>query len=356
MRVLNVRNVHEALPTALLLLDDLGIWRSSRNGDVRVAPWPVTTVYDKPWERVLFWPDRDANPFFHLYESLWMLAGRNDVSVLTEYAANMINYSDDGKTLHGAYGYRWRHYFGKDQLHTIARILRENPDDRRCVLQMWDTEEDLGRKGNDVPCNLIATFQRDGNGLLDMSVFCRSNDIIWGAYGANAVHFAFLQEYLSIAIGCGIGAYSQISVNWHAYRDLFDKLKHLRSAPLDNPYDEFQYLPLIQKTGDPERDISRLNSKIGELLIQVHCGFAIPEGTILDEPFFKMTYHMLKAHYLWKHSSAPERFGRAFAELEKVKSVTGIDWVVAAQQWLLRRFTNWQEKLKSGTKVETKIQ
>ena len=69
MKVLQVRNVHEALPRALQLLDREGIRRESRNGPVIQGP-PVATVYMHPWERVLFWPERDANPFFHLYESL----------------------------------------------------------------------------------------------------------------------------------------------------------------------------------------------------------------------------------------------------------------------------------------------
>ena len=104
MKVLSVRNVHEALPRALKLLQQQGIERPSRNGPVLQAPWPVTTVYQNPLERVVFWPERDANPFFHLYESLWMLAGRNDIAPLTRYAKNMANYSDDGETQHGAYG------------------------------------------------------------------------------------------------------------------------------------------------------------------------------------------------------------------------------------------------------------
>jgi hypothetical protein len=49
--------------------------QGSRAGDVLVAPHPVMSVTSIPTERVLFDPARDANPFFHLFESLWMLAG-----------------------------------------------------------------------------------------------------------------------------------------------------------------------------------------------------------------------------------------------------------------------------------------
>src|SRR5262249_6139538 len=147
----------------------------------------------------------------------------------------MADFSDDGMTLHGAYGHRWLHTpdlspeqlpASLNQLRVIAKTLRENPDDRRCVVEMWNTRNDLGRNGKDLPCNLVLTFQRNFNGALDLTVFCRSNDIIWGAYGANAVHFSMLLEYMALWIGCPIGVYRQVSVNWHGY---FNTLQPLLS-------------------------------------------------------------------------------------------------------------------------------
>ena len=144
MRVLQARNVHEALPLALRLLDQAGVERPSRNGPVLVIPEPVTVVYERPCERVIFHPERDCNPFFHIFESLHYLAGRNDVASLARYAKQMLEYSDDGVTLHGVYGHRWRKHFGFDQLTQIVAALKKNPDDRRCILQMWDARCDLG--------------------------------------------------------------------------------------------------------------------------------------------------------------------------------------------------------------------
>jgi hypothetical protein len=63
---------------------------------------PVMLHYERPTERVLFNKARDANPFFHLYEALWMLAGRNDVAPLAYYVKDMARFSDDGKTFNGA--------------------------------------------------------------------------------------------------------------------------------------------------------------------------------------------------------------------------------------------------------------
>src|SRR3990170_4411256 len=70
----------------------------SRVGECLMVEEPVIVSYDQPRERVLFNQARDANPFFHLYESLWMLAGRNDVASLAYYNSKISQYSDDEKT------------------------------------------------------------------------------------------------------------------------------------------------------------------------------------------------------------------------------------------------------------------
>jgi len=340
MQILKVRNVHEALPRALRLLDQEGVERPSRNGPVLLGP-SVTTVYEKPCERVLFWPTRDANPFYHLYESLWMLAGRNDVAPLTRYAKNAVNYSDNGTTWHGAYGFRWRKWFQKDQLAVIAEQLIANPDDRRCMLQMWDANADLGREGKDFPCNTIATFQRGVNGELNLVVFCRSNDIIWGAYGANAVHFSFLLEYMALWTGCSIGTYTQVSVNWHGYLDTLKQVHNLRPDKLnyvDNPYIDGRVHPAQMFHGS----IEDVDARIAALLFDVDSDFVHERQYNDDEPFFDAAYALLEAHHLYRTRKAPLRFELALARLKRTDPQ--IDWVVAAREWLERRFTAWKMK------------
>ena len=151
MITIKVRNINEAFPLVINMLNLYGNERGSRNGPVLVIPEPVTIHYTNPTERVLFNPIRDCNPFFHLYESLWMLMGRNDVLPLTRYTKQVANYSDDGLTLYGAYGYRWRNHgspyadevAGNDQLKIIVKRLKEDPNDRHSILQMWNYHYDL---------------------------------------------------------------------------------------------------------------------------------------------------------------------------------------------------------------------
>lgn len=347
MKVLHVRNCHEALPRALRLLQSEGISRDSRNGPVLQAPTPVVTVYSHPLEKVIFWPERDANPFFHLYEALYMLAGRNDVAGPARYSKNIGNYSDDNQTFHGAYGHRWRRAFGFDQLKLIAARLRQNPEDRRCVLQMWDAKLDLNPTDaqKDLPCNDTATFQRDASGALHLVVFCRSNDIIWGAYGANAVHFAFLLEYMAAWIGCPVGTYSQVSVNWHGY---VETIKTNGQVPgpdvanyVANPYTEgtVKTLPLAA-----DGDIGRIDELITTLLEDADTGFSSGGDGPLDAPCFLSFYYVLKAHWAWASlkGHGEERFLRAFEILAEADQT--VDWVVAATLWIQRRYDKWKNR------------
>lgn len=232
--VQTVQNVNEALPKALELVSKFGYAEDSRNGKAYVVPGLLVTAYTEPQLKVLWSPERDCNPFFHFFESLWMLAGRNDVAFPAHFAANMRSFSVDGYTFNAAYGARWRNWaVGEDdtldQLLEVIRKLASSPGTRQAVINIWDPSLDLvDRESNskDRACNLNVVFtpRRVFNNryTLDMTVSNRSNDLVWGAYGANAVHFATLHEFVAHAVDMDVGTYYQVSSNSHVYgRELY---------------------------------------------------------------------------------------------------------------------------------------
>jgi len=353
MHTIDARNAHQALPRGLAYVRQFGDVRGSRNGKVFVSRVPVTTVYKRPMERLVFWPQRDVNTAFLLYEALWMLAGRNDLHPLTRYIKDFGRYSDDGLTLHGAYGHRWRKAFGGDQLTVIAQRLADDPEDRRCVLQMWDATRDLGRAGRDVPCNDMATFQRNANGELDMVVFNRSNDIIWGAYFANAVHFSMLQEYLACWIGCEVGSYWQVSVNYHAYESEYARVDTLPElalgriysvpAQIEDPYasGRVRVMPMAACGTGPSA-IERINVSITEALYHADMGFIWPRESNDDDPWYNAVWAVLRAHERHTTCPAPERYTQALAILAAQDQ--SIDWIASMTAWVLRREAAWKER------------
>jgi hypothetical protein len=166
-----------------------------------------------------------------------MLAGRRDVTFPALFNSRIGQYSDDGENFNAAYGYRWRHHFGQDQLLGVIKLLKTWPDTRQAVIQMWDPA-DLTKITLDKACNTQIFFEIREN-LLNMTVICRSNDIWYGAYGANSVHMTFLQEFIAWAVGARIGVYRQYSHNLHLYTELYDAGKHLASPPDPDGYDAY---------------------------------------------------------------------------------------------------------------------
>ena len=220
MRSLTVRNVNSALPLGLVMLRDEGKVIAPRGLATLELEGPVATTYQRPHEMVLFDPMRDANPMFHFFEALWILAGRQDVKFLAHFNARMADYSDDGKTFHAPYGYRMRNapdvlQGRRDQIESCIAKLKADPDSRQCVISIWDVGQDW-QKTVDCPCNSTLVFKiRDG--ALRMTVCNRSNDVIWGAYGANVVQFSTLLVYMARRIGIRVGQYTQISDSYHVY-------------------------------------------------------------------------------------------------------------------------------------------
>lgn len=321
MLVLPVFNVNEAFADAIELIRVVGVESDSRAGKVLVAPYPVMTEYARPWQRVLFNPKRDANPFFHLFESLWMLAGRNDATWLDRFVSDFSKrFANDWGDQHGAYGYRWRFHFEEDQLETIIKLLKKNPGDRRVVIQMWDTWTDLEVDVKDVPCN-TQIYPRIVDNKLDLTVMCRSNDIIWGAYGANAVHFSMLQEYLAGKIGCGIGKLYQFSNNWHAYVDVLDRLGSTECIDYYTSND-YEHIPIGDNWDKWDEDLYRFMDWT--------------DNPNLKPPNFSNTWfsevavQMYIPHYSWK-------FGNKHHAKGMISYMPDCDWKLAAKQWMERR-------------------
>lgn len=340
IRPITATNPNVALEDALWWLKTSGVVNDSRNGRVVQAPAPVISVYTKPEQRVVFSALRDASPFFHLYEALWMLAGRNDVDTVSYYAKQMTAFSDDGDVLHGAYGFRWRHWFGFDQLAEIIALLKRDPKSRRAVLTMWSPNGDLiaaeggvgGINAKDVPCNTQVYFDMT-RGVMDMTVCNRSNDAIWGCYGANVVHMSFLQEFIARTLGVPVGVYYQFSNNFHMYVDREDCQRLMDASAQDKSQWVVRYTAddrYAQGMGTfplffaPEESEAWLD----DCEAVAHFPTADHHGR---HPFFRdVVVPMMSAHAAYKDGDLP----RAIQVAQGCKAP---DWRAAGVEWLERR-------------------
>ena len=329
MRAVNTiqaRNVNEALSEGFQWLRVAGVKEESRNGPVIVAPAPVCTTYLKPHERVLFNPVRDANPVFHLMEAVWMLAGSNDVAFPELFNSKFRQYAESNGRVWGAYGYRWRSHFQEDQIGVVIGILQKNPQSRQAVMQMWDCDSDLGGIKNDLPCNTHIYFDCRG-GKLNMTVCNRSNDILWGAYGANAVHMSMLQEVVAAGVGVPMGMYRQFSNNFHAYTDN-DTVRHF----LENGvvvYDRYAeglvaHMPLI----GPNETVE---------MFLTDCELLVSSWEDINMDIFNTKFFSHIAFPLFNAYLARKDEGHTVTVLGFSRGQLVNDWVTAFVEWCERR-------------------
>lgn len=320
--IIEVAGVNDALMEGVWHLRTSATQEQSRNGPVLVANEPVITQYNDPQQRVLFEPRRDANPVFHLMEALWMMAGEDDVTWLLQFNSSFGKYAEDNGVMHGAYGWRWRGHFGVDQIEGCLHKLKDSTT-RQAVIAMWSPTHDLNTNVRDRPCNTHIYFDRR-HGALNMWVSCRSNDMLWGAYGSNVVHFSILQELMAHALGVPVGVYYQASFNFHMYTDLPMARELLRNPPNVHDYNEYYLnsVPIIPLLGEGET----LADFLGDCKTFVN-GDPAP----LKTHFVNIVAGPLSAAYLKRR--AGESYGFILA------GIPHCDWKVAFQQWCYRRDT-----------------
>lgn len=352
------RNVNEAFSRLVndIVNEDVPLVKTtSRAGEVLQITEPVIITYDNPLERVLFNEARDANPFFHLMESLWMLAGRNDVRTLAYYNSQISNIaSDDGKTFNGAYGYRWHHgqaYWGHgtgpggkkggptgelNQLAVIINELRRNPGSRRCVLTMWNVGDDLQAitTSKDVCCNTHAYFLIT-NGALHMTVCNRSNDLVWGMLGANVVHFSFLLEYMAANIGVSVGQYHQVTNNLHVYTERWSPKEWISDITPDHYANRprLMYTPLV-------KDINQFHRELNPFVSTILASKDISSDSIAwnqwQEPFLSRV--ALPAALAW-NAHRRKDYHKA---CEWAGEIIADDWRIVCTNWIRKRQANWE--------------
>lgn len=327
------RNVNDAFSAGMSLVEEFGIGDESRNGPVRALPAPLCTTYFRPQERVLFNTTRRANPFFHLAEAMWMLAGRRDSAFLDQFVGDFgARFAEKSGVVHGAYGHRWRVLFGFDQLDHVINAMRSDPRSRRQVIAMWDPMEDLGSGGRDVPCNthIYPRIHSLTGGVpqLDLTVCCRSNDLVWGLYGSNAVHFSILLEYMAWMIGADVGFLHVLSNNAHVYqatRHLWDP----EEAPSDlYATGEVRNFPLFESA-----DRGKF---MRELLDWMDAPGRVP-GVDCSPIFHTLLVPMMIVHDAYRLSGAE-------AARHRLNLILHPDWREAARLWLSQRRVAVPEK------------
>ncbi len=172
--------------------------------------------------RLCFLKERAINPFFALAEFSWIISGSNKLKPLQYFISNYDMFSDDDRTLNGAYGYRLRQHFKVDQINEAIKQFKSNSNTRRIVLTMWSIE-DLYSSSKDIPCN-TSIYLKIRNNKLDITVTNRSNDLYLGI-PYNIFIFYLLQVYIADKLSVEVGLQTHFTDSLHLYKRDFEKVE-----------------------------------------------------------------------------------------------------------------------------------
>lgn len=191
--------------------------RGSLTREVRARVIEVTDVR----ERYVVLHGRLNNVFASIAESMWVIAGRNDLEYLGAYLPRAYEFSDDGLTWRAGYGPRLRDWNGVDQLAEVLRLLSEEATSRRAVATLFDPQRDFV-DSKDIPCNNWLHFVVRDN-VVDLHVAARSTDIWWGFSGINAFEWTLLLEMVAFWLGLAPGRLVFFTSSLHLYERHFAK-------------------------------------------------------------------------------------------------------------------------------------
>jgi len=168
---------------------------------------------------------------------------------------------------------------------------------------------------------------------LDMTVFNRSNDLIYGCCGANAVHFPIVQEYIAGKLGIPMGMYWQISTNLHLYNEHIDMLNKRSGKGLINLHIALRDGAIYEKTQPLMTYPEQFDEDIAETVHYIDLiqrgEEEIYKGNIANSFLRETVIPMALAHALYKKKNYNEA-------LDIVLAVKADDWCTAGTEWIER--------------------
>jgi hypothetical protein len=140
--------------------------------------------------------------------------------------------------------------------------------------------------------------------------------MIWGAYGANAVHFSMLLEFVARGLGLKVGSYTQFSNDLHIYERHYPLMEF--PEPVTEYAHHWRHVPLT----DPEH--------WGGDLIQFEEWCRWPQGEYESPYINRVLSPMLQSWYAYKGKNKELALGH-------IQAVDDDAVRYACEQWLHRR-------------------
>lgn len=181
-----------------------------------------------------------------IYELLWFLTGDTNIKYLTDQGVKIWNeWADEKGDLGPVYGKQWRSWEaadGKviDQIAEVVRLLKEQPDSRRILVNAWNVG-DLGKMALS-PCHCLFQFYV-ADGKLSCQLYQRSADMFLGV-PFNIASYALLTLMLAQVTGLEPGEYVHTFGDAHIYSNHFEQVELQLSRDI-RTYPEMKLNPSV---------------------------------------------------------------------------------------------------------------
>lgn len=331
------RNSTDAFLVALAMVKDRGRIVSPRGMETKELLSQRIAIMN-PRERCIVLPGRNDDIVAKVAETLWQLAGRDDIEWLTWYLPRAPEFSDDGYRWRGAYGPRLRRWqgFPTDQISNIAHKLVEDPCTRQAVINIWNPEVDL-EPGKDIPCNNWLHFIiRDG--VLHLNIAQRSSDVVWGFSGIDVFSWSVLHEMMAYWTGTEVGDFTYFISSLHVYEKHYKKLDKILDDYADRTIYDFD-VPLVNYSGEfcyLDHDLSYIFDK-EQIMRGGTITYLLEEGTEQIKAENELFYVFILILAMGNHMKF---YGEDYKPMDVAHIINLMpesDFRIAAIEWIYRR-------------------
>lgn len=171
----------------------------------------TTTVHHTIRQRLIWTKSRPLNVGFAVGQAMYVLAARDDVESADYYNRLTSKFSDNGETLHGAYGPRIR-----SQISDCIWMLKNDPGTRRAVITIFDGHLDH-KESKDIPCPVSMQFLVRRNRVICITQFRSQNWVM--LYPYDIFLFTWLHEWIAVHAGYVAGNHIQVTASNHIYEN-----------------------------------------------------------------------------------------------------------------------------------------
>ena len=176
-----------------------------------------------------------------VYELLWFLKGDTNIDYLTQNGVRIWNeWADENGDLGPVYGYQWRNWNSDDidQIKSIVKTLKTNPNSRRMLVSAWnpsvlpDTSKSFSENVSNgkaalPPCHAFFQFYVH-EGKLSCQLYQRSADIFLGV-PFNIASYSLFTMMMAQVCGYKPGDFVHTFGDAHIYNNHIEQLELQRS-------------------------------------------------------------------------------------------------------------------------------